>query len=291
MNSTHLWADGDKTNPAHRERRALMKQLTLVSVLCDPGPKPDSKTRKNAWTEKRVYDQWEVGGIWKATEKSSDIKRLKGLVLRGHPSVRKWQLQSVAGAGWVEKDILYSFKRSSFWFFFFSFLLLLFLFPSLLLSLFHCLFLSLPLSHWSFPGSAFCLASITLCFEITSPWASSHTSSQGRFPACSNSGDVQKRHMVRFDFPFILKFSSISMKTPWEILHKLFTKALISMDLLVHLRTSLEFTSAHKQSTWISRMLFPMCGSQSTQICRTKSEGRENLLSSFLWPGTLNLNI
>lgn len=47
-----------------------MKQLTLVSVLCDPGPKPDSKTRENAWTEKRVYDQWEVGGIWKAMKRA-----------------------------------------------------------------------------------------------------------------------------------------------------------------------------------------------------------------------------
>lgn len=60
-----------------------MKQLTLASVSRDPGPRPDSKTRKNTWTEKRVYDQWEVGGIWKAMEKSSDIKKVKGAGTQG----------------------------------------------------------------------------------------------------------------------------------------------------------------------------------------------------------------
>lgn len=65
------------------------------------------------------------------------------------------------------------------------------------------------------------------------------------------------------------------METAWEILHELFTKTLISLYLLVHLSTSLEFPSAHKLSILIRRMLFPMCGPQSTKICHRSEQNKK----------------
>lgn len=67
----------------------LMKQLTLVSMLCAPAPRNITKQEKNAWTEKLVYDRWEnertLGSHASRTVINKSFMRL---VLRDYPHRR-----------------------------------------------------------------------------------------------------------------------------------------------------------------------------------------------------------
>lgn len=123
------------------------------------------------------------GRTLKSRGKSSGTRKAKGAGPQGHPTVRAWQLQHIAGAGGIGKDVLDFSNHSPFLFFlFFPFF---FLPPPPSFSLPHPPSFSLPLSfsmpctfsHWPFPVSTFCLASIMLWYVITSPWTSAHTSS------------------------------------------------------------------------------------------------------------------
>ena len=94
-NSTHFWTEGDKSNTAHQESGWISEVINLSQHAMWPCPKEHNKTRKNAWTEKLVYDQWENERILGSHPSRTVInKSFMRLVLRDYPHRRDvgWNL-------------------------------------------------------------------------------------------------------------------------------------------------------------------------------------------------------